>query len=223
MKKFRNELENIEDLDDVVDNRKCASPVSGSKMIKWVVVIMLVSALIGGMCGWKIHAYFTKEDSIPVDYITAKLEDASELTTQTITYTSRVPVSDGSIPFITKKSFVMYYNATLRAGVDLSDVKVHERGKDKIVVTLPHAVVQGTPNIDPNTIEFVDEKKALLNWNKKEDIAEALVRAKEDLESNPSIDMTLLLQRADEHAEELVHMLLDDAYANYEIIVQFKN
>ena len=222
MKKSRDELENIEDFDDVVDNSKYISPIIKRKVMKWIVVI-LVSALIGGTCGWKIHAYFTKEDSMPVDYITAKLEDASELTTQTITYTSRVPMSDGSIPFITKKSFVMYYNATLRAGVDLSDVKVRERGNDKIIVTLPHAIVQGTPNIDPNTIEFVDEKRALLNWNKKEDIAEALVKAKEDLESNPSIDMTLLLQKADEHAEELVHMLLDDAYANCEIIVQFKN
>ena len=35
--------------------------------------------------------------------------------------------------------------------------------------------------------------------------------------------MTLLLERADEHAEELVHMLLDDVYDDYEIVVQFKN
>ena len=35
--------------------------------------------------------------------------------------------------------------------------------------------------------------------------------------------MHILLERADEHAEELVHMLLDDMYDNYEIIVQFKN
>lgn len=96
--------------------------------------------------------YFTKEDSIPVSYITAKLEDAAELTTQTITYTSRLPMSDGSMPFITKKSFVMYYNATLRAGVDLSDVEVKERGSDKIVVKLPHATVLGSPNIDPKFV-----------------------------------------------------------------------
>lgn len=221
MEKFRNELENISDCDDVVDNIKHMSSIK-RKVIKWGIVI-LVSILIGGVCGWRIHAYFTKEDSLPINYITAKLQDAAELTTQTITYTSRVPMTDGKIPFITKKSFVMYYNATLRAGVDLSEVEVKERGNDKIVVKLPHATIQGTPNIDPNSIEFKDEKKAILNWNKKEDVAEALAEAKEDLESNPSIDITLLLQRADEYAEELVHMLLDDAYDNHEIIVQFKN
>lgn len=192
------------------------------KVMTWLIVI-LVSAIIGGICGWKIHVFFTKDDSAPVDYITAKLEDASELTTQTITYTSRVPMSDGSIPFITRKSFVMYYDATLRAGVDLSDVEVKERGNDKIVIKLPHAVVQGTPNIDPNSIKFVDEKKALLNWNRKEDVAKALAKAKEDLDNNPSVDMTSLLEKADEHAEELVHMLLDDTYDEREIIVQFKD
>lgn len=217
MEKLNNELENF---DDVVDNIKHMSPIK-RKVITWIVVI-LVSTIIGGISGWKIHAHFTKEDPIPVDYITAKLEDASELTTQTITYTSRVPMSDGSIPFITQKSFVMYYNATLRAGVDLSDVEVKERGNDKIVVKLPHATVQGAPNIDPNSIKFVDEKKAFLNWNKKEDVAEALAKAKEDLDNNPSIDMTLLLEKADEHAEELVHMLLDDTYDDCEIKVQFK-
>lgn len=221
MGKLRDELEDINDFDDVVDNVKHMSPIK-RKLMKWIVVI-LVSALIGGICGWQFHAYITKDDPISPNYITAKLQDASELTTQTITYTSRVPMSDGTIPFITKKSFVMYYDATLRAGVDLSDVEVKERGNNKIVVKLPHATVQGNPDVDPNSIEFVDEKKALLNWNKKEDVAEALAKAKEDLESNPSIDMTLLLERADEHAEELVHMLLDDMYDNYEIIVQFKN
>lgn len=218
MEKLRNELE---DIGVVVDNTKHMSPIK-RKVMMWIVVI-LVSALVGGACGWKIHAYFTKEDPIPTNYITAKLQDASELTTQTITYTSRVPMSDGTIPFITKKSFVMYYNATLRAGVDLSDVEVKERGNDKIVIKLPHATIQGNPDVDPNSIEFLDEKKALLNWNKKEDVAEALAKAKEDLENNPSIDTTLLLQRADEHAEELVHMLLDDTYDNREIIVRFKN
>ena len=55
----------------------------------------------------------------------------------------------------------------------------------------------------------------------KEDVAKALAKAKEDLENNPSIDMSSLLERADEHAVELTHMLLDDVYNDYEIIVQF--
>lgn len=220
MRKLINERKDVGELDNETNRVKNIIPFN-RELKKWVIVV-LVSVLIGGMCGWKFHSYLTKEEPISTNYITAKLQDASELTTQTITYTSRVPMSDGKIPFITKKSFVMYYNATLRAGVDLSEVDVKRRGDDKLVIKLPHATVQGNPDIDPDSIEFVDEKKALLNWNKKEDVAEALAKAMEDLEKNPSIDMELLLERADEHAIELVHMLLDDAYDDYEIVVEFK-
>lgn len=221
MGKHKDDFEDVDELDDVVDRVKRMSPIK-RKVIKWSMVI-LISVLIGAICGWQIHAYFTKDDPISINYITAKLQDASELTTQKITYTSRVPMSDGKIPFITKKSFVMYYNATLRAGVNLTDVEVKEQGSDKIIVKLPHATIQGSPDIDPNSIEFLDEKKAVLNWNKKEDVTETLEKAKEDLENNPAIDMEALLQSADEHAEELVHMLLDDTYSTHEIVIQFKN
>ncbi len=42
-----------------------------------------------------------------------------ELATQEVTYTSRVQIEKGSIPFITKKGFTMEYNATLKAGVKM--------------------------------------------------------------------------------------------------------
>ena len=51
MQKLRNELE---DFDDVVDNIKHMSPIK-RKVMMWIVVI-LVSAIIGGICGWRIHA-----------------------------------------------------------------------------------------------------------------------------------------------------------------------
>jgi len=210
------------DINEGVFNGIRNMPAYKKKIIKWMIVI-IVSALIGGICGWRIHAFLNREEPVDTNYITAKLEDASELTTQTITYTSRVPMTDGSIPFITKKSFVMYYNATLRAGVDLSDIDVNDNYKNKVIVKLHHATVLGNPDIDPESIEFLDEKKALLNWNKKEDVTDALNKAREDLENNPSIDMDLLLQKADEHAEELVHMLLDDACNGREVVVKFKN
>lgn len=71
-------------------------------------------------------------------------------------------------------------------------------------------------------LDLVYHLFVLLSWTRQNTIA-TIAKAKEDLENNPSIDTTLLIQRADEHAEELVHMLLDDAYDNHEIIVQFKN
>lgn len=208
-----------EDIEDFKEdhNIKTMSPFL-KKLLK-PIMFTVICLLIGGVLGWNFHSWLTKEEPVDVDYLSGKLSDASELTTQTITYTSRVPMSSGAIPFINKKSFVMVYTATLRAGVDLSDVDIKDQGNRRIVIKIPHATIQGTPNIDPTTIEFTDEKNSLLSWNKKEDVTEALAKAKEDVDSNDSINITLLLTRADDHAEELIHALLDDSY---DVDVRFK-
>mgnify|MGYP004643437831 CR=1 FL=1 len=220
------DADDIEDIKEDIEDFKEESDIkyvlpSSNKFLK-LIIFAAICLLIGGILGWSFHSWLTKEEPVDVGYISGKLADNSELTTQTITYTSRVPMSSGAIPFINKKSFVMVYTATLRAGVDLSDVDVKKRDEHRIVIKIPHATIQGTPNIDPTTIDFIDEKKSILSWNKKEDVAEALAKAKEDVMNNDSIDITSLLTRADEHAEELIHALLDDVYDDCEVIVKFK-
>lgn len=220
MKNFIEDVIDADDMDDITEAVKKRK----FKFLKILIpiVLALVLVLIGGIAGWSLHARLTKKEPVDVDYLSGKLSDASDLTTQTITYTSRVPMTDGIIPFINKKSFVMYYTATLRAGVDLSDVDIKAYNNDKIVVKISHAKVIGNPDIDPNSIKFLDEKKAILNWNTKEDVADALSEARSDIETNESINLTLLLSRADTHAEELIHALLDDVYNDCEVVVKFK-
>ena len=206
------------------DDRKRVNISISKRAIR--LIIMLIVLIIGFGCGWfghiKISEIFNKESDASISYITAKLEDAGELTTQQITYTSRLPMEKGSIPFITKKGFVMYYNATLRAGVEMQDVDV-DTPSGKVIVTIPHAKVLGTPDLDPESIQFYDEKKALLNWKTEEDVTEAIAKAKADITDNPSIDIDLLLEKADEHAEELIHTLLDDSVNGREVVVKFSN
>lgn len=197
-------------------------------MNKWTIKIVVALAIfvLGFIIGWdcnnKFSEIFNKESEVSTTYITAKLQDMGELTTQQITYTARVPMEKGSIPFITKKGFVMYYNATLKAGVDMSEVDV-DRPSGKVIVTIPHAKVLGTPELDPDSIEFQDEKKAIFNWKTEEDVIDAIAKAKEDIDDNPSIDIDLLLERADEHAEELIHKFLDDLVKDREVVVKFSN
>lgn len=219
---MKNELK--ESLDEKLDLDEIVDDIEVPRWVKKIALICIFGILcmfIGGLGGWKLYAYFHPDKEISIDYITVKLEDASELTTQKITYTSRVPIEKGSIPFINKRGFTMYYNATLRAGVNMKEVTIKKRGS-KYIVTLPHAKLLGSPSIDPDSIEFHDEKKAIFNWNKHDDVAEAIKKAEEDINDNPSIDMNSLLIRADEHAEELVHYLLDDTVGNGEVVVKFK-
>lgn len=216
----------IEDLvSDVADeldlDEKPRMPRWVKNKLKWIIICILF--FIGGVIGgWKLHAFlFSNKDEVTVSYVSGKLADADELTTQTITYTSGVPIEKGKIPFITKRGFTMYYTATLRAGVHLSEIdpKVYDK---KVVVTLHHSKLLGTPNIDANSIQFKDETKALLNWDKHEDVKDALKIAKKDVKENPAVDYSLLLNRADEHAEELVHALLDDCVGGREVVVRFR-
>lgn len=62
-----------------------------------------------------------------------------------------------------------------------------------------------------------------MNWKTEEDVTEAIVKAKEDITDNPSIDINLLLEKADEHAEELIHTLLDDSVNGRDVVVKFSN
>ena len=71
---------------------------------------------------------FKNKETISIDYLTGKLKDG-ELATQEVTYTSRVQIEKGSIPFITKKGFTMEYNATLKAGVKMDDLNITKRMK----------------------------------------------------------------------------------------------
>lgn len=193
--------------------------IKKTKDIKKLAIIVIISILLGGIGGWKLNSFINK-DEISTDYLSAKLEDASELTTQKITYTSRVPIERGSIPFINKRGFVMQYNATLRAGVDMKNVSVKQRG-NKIIVKVPHAKILDKPNLDADSIKFYDEKKALFNWNKHKDVTDAIAKAKEDINNNPSIDVTSLLERADENTEKLIHTILDGSVRGCEIEVKF--
>ena len=64
-----------------------------SRKMKIRCIIVIISLVLGGIGGWKLNDFINKEE-ISTDYLTAKLEDASELTTQKITYTSRFYLSE---------------------------------------------------------------------------------------------------------------------------------
>lgn len=193
---------------------------------KWLCIAMVICLGIAFLGGWKAHkAYYemkNKEQEVTVSYVSGKLENIGELATQQLTYSSSIPIEDGSIPFLTKKGFTMEYNATLKAGVDMEDMEIEEKGKT-YVITIPHAKILGTAHVDPNSIQFVDEKKAVFNWNTQEDVAVAISKAEEDIESNPAVDTTALLENADENIEQLIHMVLDDSVGDREVEVVFKD
>ena len=73
----------------------------------WIVIGLVIGCIVGWSTHTAIYNITHKEPEVSVGYVTGKLENIGELATQKLTYSGKVPLEEGSIPFITKKGFVM--------------------------------------------------------------------------------------------------------------------
>ena len=189
-----------------------------NQMTRTIILIAVAIALIMGGVWLKTFLFGKSEPKITTDYITGKLETASELTTAELTYTGLVKFEDGSIPFLTQKGFTMKYTATVKAGIDFSKIEVEVNSKT-VVVTLPETEIQSV-NVDSNSIDFYDQSYAIFNWSSKDDVTTAIQAAENDVATNA--DTESLKQKSSEQTEKLVRGLLEDAIGEKELIIKRK-
>lgn len=155
------------------------------------------------------------EQEITIEYVSKKLENISELATAEMTYNGLLTVTEGNIPFITKKGFSMIYTASVKAGIDASLIKTQVTD-DEIIVNLPPAEIQ-LSWVDPDSIKFYDEKHALFNWSEKTDVTQAISTASDDVKENADIET--LLDRASKQAELIIKGLLESSSLNRKVLV----
>lgn len=156
-----------------------------------------------------------KVKSISIEYLQKKLENTSKLMTAEMTYQGIYTVQSGEIPLLTKNGFKMSYEATVTAGIDTSLI-MFEVTDDKVTVLLPDSTIQGI-HVDPNSIQFFDEKKALFNWSKKIDVTEAITQAEADAKSQADVDG--INRKASLNAKRVIRSLLIDAIGDRELEV----
>jgi hypothetical protein len=187
-------------------------------MTRTVILIAVVVLLIMAGVWLKTFLFGKSEPKITAEYITGKMEVASELNTAELTYTGIVRYEDGSIPWITQKGFTMKYTATVKAGIDFSKIKVDVNSKN-VIVTLPETEIQSV-NVDSNSIDFYDQSYAIFNWSDKQDVATALQAAESDVISNANLDE--LKAKSEEQTEKLIRGLLQDTIGDRELIIEKK-
>lgn len=182
-------------------------------------IYLLIVLVIAGTAVF-LTMYFTKESEpeITNSFISDKLEAASELTAAKLTYNGLVRYSEGSIPFITKKEFSMIYRAEVKAGIDLSKVK-SEITDTQVKITVPKIEILDI-SIDESSIQFYDERFALLNWEKKEDLLETIQEAKADVEAKG--DMDGLKENAKNQIEILLVGLFEDCIGERELVIELQ-
>ncbi len=159
------------------------------------------------------------EPRVTATSIEERLSKCSDLTTARLDYRGIIKYEEGDIQYINKKSFSMIYDAHIKAGIDLSEAQVTVKDKE-ITVSFPEPEIQDI-TVDPDSLEFYDEKLALFNWTKKEDTQNAMKKAEEDAAEKAA--RTDLLSQAAEQARTVVTALLmpmaeDDEEYHIEVI-----
>ena len=154
-----------------------------------------------------ISSYNNKE-KLDTTYIIAKLEKSSELTTSKLTYTGISEYKDSGISFINRSDFIMVYEATARAGIDVKEIEVSVDNIANIVwLTIPKAKILDV-KVNMNNIKYFDEKFALLNIDYKEDANKATALAEQ--EAVKELETMGILEMADAQAEALIKGLIQD-------------
>lgn len=166
-------------------------------------VIASVALITVGFMGARLLDK-SDEPKVTATSIEERLSKCSDLTTARLDYRGIIKYEEGDIQYINKKSFSMIYDARIKAGIDLSQAQVTVNDK-KITVSVPAPEMQDI-TVDPDSLEFYDEKLALFNWTKKEDTQNAMKKAEEDAAKKAA--QTDLLSQAAEQAETVIVTLL---------------
>ena len=193
------------------EEEETSRPRKRWKFRLWPIVLFL--ALMAG--SFIMGAVLTHQESQPVitaDLLGQQLRDIQELSTVEYHYTNMGRFENQKdfygwkVPFTTK-SFIVAYDGVIKAGVDLSEMKIEVSGKT-ITVTMPEAKVL-SHEMDEESLEVYDETHNIFNPIEIEDYTQFTADQKESIEAR-ALDNGLLtsaVQRAENTVRGLIEAL----------------
>lgn len=172
------------------------------KTVGMILSLLIIVIVIG------IYSYNSRP-KVTSTYINSVLSRSSELTSAKLNYKGITEYEDEGIRFINKGNFLMVYKATVRAGINVDEVRSEIDDKNKIIwLTIPKAEIQDVV-VDPSSIKYYDEKMALFNFNEKEDANTAQVLVEKDA-MKEAANMGVL-ELANKQSKELLVGILEDS------------
>ena len=184
------------------------------KVLRWIVILGLI-----GYLGVNVfHDRFAGSKEI-----SQRIEKASDLTSAKMIYTGIYKSGEDDsfwekIPFITDNRFNMIYTCDVRAGIDISEVKVNA-DFSHVSVTIPKAVIQDI-KIDPDQIELYDQHLSLASFNNKQEMLDAEKAAEKYVKTK--VDFSDLLASADEQNVDLIKNLLSGTIGDRKLTVRIE-
>ena len=143
-------------------------PLHPLKTARYLWLGILLCALVGGACflGGRWSAGRSENVQIDAVVLQNQLTEIRELATVTYAYTNMAQFESSNdfygvkVPFTTK-SFILTYDGTIKAGVDLDGADVGISGT-AVTITLPEAQIL-SHEIDEDSVEVFDEKASIFN------------------------------------------------------------
>ena len=194
-------------------------PLHPLKTARYLWLGILLCALVGGACflGGRWSAGRSENVQIDAVVLQNQLTEIRELATVTYTYTNMAQFESSNdfygvkVPFTTK-SFILTYDGTIKAGVDLDGAEVNVSGT-AVTITLPEARIL-SHGIDEDSVEVFDEKTSIFNPFTVEDFTSFQADQKAAMEER-ALSRGLLEEarrKAVSSVEQLLSAALPDPY-----------
>ncbi|MCI8957549.1 MAG: DUF4230 domain-containing protein [Lachnospiraceae bacterium] len=160
-----------------------------------------------------VAVYEEAAKEVDVHLINAEIQDIRELATIEYLYTNAGKFENSAkllgkdIPFsITTSSFIAKWDGVIKAGVDVSKIRVEKSEATKeIIVYIPKAEIL-SHEIDDDSIQTLDQQNGLFNRLKVEDIREFDAISKDAMEQK-AMEYGIL-DKAFKNAKEIIYKLI---------------
>lgn len=174
------------------------------------VIILLVLAFVYGRRLGKseVDGLIEERKQITEDVLVQQMEGIGELNTAKYYYTNMgryentLQFKGQNIPF-TQKAFIISYDGTIKAGVDLKDIAVVIDGK-KIRFTIPPAKIL-SHDVDMESVTVFDEKNSIFNGLSTEDVTNFLMDQNKRMEERA--EASGILTEAQENTKDCLNTL----------------
>lgn len=184
--------------------------------LKKGLIAVLVVVILAGAAFFVYRQKQAEQPELDAVVIQNRIEQISELASAKYYYTNMARFEDAielngvTIPF-TSKRFIVSYDGTILAGIELSDVEVSVT-ETQVTVTLPEAKVM-SHEIQEESLQVYDETKNIFNPIKIEDYNDFQMEQKQIMEAK-AIENGLLTQ-AQEQAELVIGQILTPLAEQY--------
>lgn len=147
---------------------KLAAPHRPLQTVRYVWLGVLLCALVGALCffGGRLSVNGRSAPQLDAVVVRQQLSAISELASVTYSYTNMAQFQSSNdfygmkLPFTTK-SFILTYDGTIKAGIDLRAVAVSVEG-DQVRVNLPESKIL-SHQLEEDSVEVFDEKTSIFN------------------------------------------------------------